>query len=589
MPRDNYPLMSSQLLAAMAGRLVHQLKPLAKQAQARLVEHPSMEPCAVYAVNGCLAIQSLGGDEDLLMKQASRVFRAPVRKLHPGELEAGYAIKLAVSPFLQGLDKVLQLQPWQLGEHKINPRPLTSMLAGGALMGGAGYLAGYGFDTLMGHADVDDRGRRTGAMMGAMLGAAPGAAWLGSRFLQRPSHHKLSPALLARYALAPTDQMAFAKLDPPMPKQGGVNMEFKEWRDESEADALDRIDAIVDGKNVGYLTSHPATDGGVWLKGMKVAPEHRGQGIGSALMQRAIDKYGEQLLSLRARPYDDKPMDQAKLQAFYAKYGFEPYDNEGRMRREPMRKEATMVKRRIGDYEAEVDRPKGFEKTFQTPRGPEVSKYPVDYGYLKGLINPDDNEDLDVFFGSGGPHFGRFMKGKTLSGTWEPDERKWYHGLTDEELEQVRQFYTGQDPTLLQDDVKFDTEEDWLADASSVAKKNASAFSGDFSVNTNHLGQVLWEGGADPQTLAAAMSAAQVASMIGKDIGSGGATPHQFGLLGAAIGAAGGGLQGYVAGNLVGKGLGLLTVLPPGTQQEFGRAGLTAGIASSLMHAFLAR
>lgn len=122
----------------------------------------------------------------------------------------------------------------------------------------------------------------------------------------------------------------------------------------------------------------------------------------------------------------------------------------------------------IGRYPVVIDRPLGTKKTFQTPGGPLETSYPTDYGYLDGLINPDDGEGLDVFVGSGGSRFGRFMKGNTLEGDWRPDERKWYHGLTDDEHAAVRGFYDQQDPTLLRDEQEFPDEASWLADVESV-------------------------------------------------------------------------------------------------------------------------
>lgn len=102
-----------------------------------------------------------------------------------------------------------------------------------------------------------------------------------------------------------------------------------------------------------------------------------------------------------------------------------------------------------------IDRPKGYVKSFPTPTGPVQKAYPVDYGYLHGLVNPDDGEPADVFLGSGGPHYGRFMKGKNLSGVWEPDERKWYAGLTDTELAAVRELFESQSKGLLRDHVSL--------------------------------------------------------------------------------------------------------------------------------------
>jgi inorganic pyrophosphatase len=118
----------------------------------------------------------------------------------------------------------------------------------------------------------------------------------------------------------------------------------------------------------------------------------------------------------------------------------------------------------IGAYPITVDRPAGFKKTFKTLEGPVEKEYPVDYGYFDAFINPDDEEGLDVFVGQGGPHYGRFMKGQTLTGKWQPDERKWYAGLSDEQLAAVMDMYLSQHPELLQDFQTFEDEKAFLKD-----------------------------------------------------------------------------------------------------------------------------
>jgi len=108
---------------------------------------------------------------------------------------------------------------------------------------------------------------------------------------------------------------------------------FSERVDDSKKNHLDRIDAHINGKNVGYLTSHAATEGGVWLKGLKVDPQYRSRGIAKKLLQIALNKYKGQDLRLRAKPYADEPLSMEQLQTFYLEFGFKPYDNEGRMLR----------------------------------------------------------------------------------------------------------------------------------------------------------------------------------------------------------------------------------------------------------------
>lgn len=127
-------------------------------------------------------------------------------------------------------------------------------------------------------------------------------------------------------------------------------------------------------------------------------------------------------------------------------------------------KTAALSPLRLGNQPIVIDRPAGFRKTFPTPAGPMEREYPVDYGYFHGITNPDDGEDADVFFGQGGSNYGRFMKGKNLSGQWEPDERKWYAGLTDEQLAAVKDLFESQSQGLLQDFVTFPDHTQLLAD-----------------------------------------------------------------------------------------------------------------------------
>ena len=105
-----------------------------------------------------------------------------------------------------------------------------------------------------------------------------------------------------------------------------------------------------------------------------------------------------------------------------------------------------------------IDRPKGYRKTFGTPSGPKKVTYPVDYGFFTGITNPDDDEEADVFVGTG-DLYGRFMKGDNLSGKWQPDERKWYWGLTQEELDAVKAMYDHPKSNLLRDWLTFDSPE----------------------------------------------------------------------------------------------------------------------------------
>jgi 8-oxo-dGTP pyrophosphatase MutT (NUDIX family)/GNAT superfamily N-acetyltransferase len=113
-----------------------------------------------------------------------------------------------------------------------------------------------------------------------------------------------------------------------------ADIEFKSFVSKRKGKRnLDRIDAIIDGKNVGYITSHPETDDpeAVWIKGMFVDPDHRGQGIARKLIQMKMEEAPGKKLRLRPKPFKDAPMDEDQLKSFYGSLGFKEYDKEGRM------------------------------------------------------------------------------------------------------------------------------------------------------------------------------------------------------------------------------------------------------------------
>ena len=119
------------------------------------------------------------------------------------------------------------------------------------------------------------------------------------------------------------------------------------------------------------------------------------------------------------------------------------------------------------DFEPElvIDRPKGYQKTFNTSKGKITQTYPMDYGYYKGMINPEDQEDVDLFVGTGGPHYGRFHKGNMTTGTWQPDEHKYYHGLTTDELGQLKNWWAeGHDTGLIRDWTSFKDRQELIND-----------------------------------------------------------------------------------------------------------------------------
>lgn len=133
------------------------------------------------------------------------------------------------------------------------------------------------------------------------------------------------------------------EVEPARSKQAAPQVTYSDWLDKAEDEPLYRFDAHADGKNVGYLTSHPGTDGDyTWLKGLKVDPTFRGQGVARRLLENALRHYAGQELRLRARPYEDAPLTADQLKTFYARYGFRGYDAEDRMVRRPRAKEAAL-------------------------------------------------------------------------------------------------------------------------------------------------------------------------------------------------------------------------------------------------------
>lgn len=110
------------------------------------------------------------------------------------------------------------------------------------------------------------------------------------------------------------------------------------------------------------------------------------------------------------------------------------------------------------------------------------------------------------------------------------------------------------------------------------------SFSEEPLIRTNELGQVLWGTRANPQTTAMTMGVVYGANQMPDPRSYPGVvTPHQTGLFGMAMGAAGGGIKGYATGYAVGKGLGILTGMPEDTQKTLRHSGAALGIISSLV------
>lgn len=103
-------------------------------------------------------------------------------------------------------------------------------------------------------------------------------------------------------------------------------------------------------------------------------------------------------------------------------------------------------------------------------------------------------------------------------------------------------------------------------------------------VKMDELGRVVWGSGASPQLAAMTMGAAYGSSqMPDPNAMPGKVTPHQTGLFGMMMGAAGGGIKGYLVGRTVGKGLGLLTGMPDATQNTLSQSGAAVGVLGTLV------
>lgn len=111
-----------------------------------------------------------------------------------------------------------------------------------------------------------------------------------------------------------------------------MKIKYTQYLDKSERQFIFRFDAHLEGKNIGYLTSHKSKDGDyIWLKGIYVKKKYRNKDIATTLLQRALRKYKGKEIRLRARPYKYFSLTTKQLIKFYEKFGFKAYDNEGRM------------------------------------------------------------------------------------------------------------------------------------------------------------------------------------------------------------------------------------------------------------------
>jgi hypothetical protein len=106
-------------------------------------------------------------------------------------------------------------------------------------------------------------------------------------------------------------------------------------------------------------------------------------------------------------------------------------------------------------------------------------------------------------------------------------------------------------------------------------------------IRTDELGRVLWGSQANPTTTVMTTGVMHGASqMYDPRALPGTVTPHQTGLLGLAMGAAGGGIKGYLVGYGAGKTLAMLTGLPPDMQEKITNTGLALGVLESVVPKF---
>lgn len=120
-----------------------------------------------------------------------------------------------------------------------------------------------------------------------------------------------------------------------MVKQAGGGYTLSEWTkkgdDKSDRD-VQRIDVHHKGKNVGFQTYHPGSDGDyVWVKSLYVDPKHRGKGVAKMLLDEVERKNKGKELRLRARPFRDKSVSADSLKEIYKKRGYVQYDEDNRM------------------------------------------------------------------------------------------------------------------------------------------------------------------------------------------------------------------------------------------------------------------
>jgi GNAT superfamily N-acetyltransferase len=96
-----------------------------------------------------------------------------------------------------------------------------------------------------------------------------------------------------------------------------------------EGGGLRRYDIHVEGKHIAYALVQEKS-GHVFLESIKTEKAHRKQGVGSKLLDRVIEDYGDRAIETLARSFGDRTraLKGDQLVAFYERRGFKRFGQE---------------------------------------------------------------------------------------------------------------------------------------------------------------------------------------------------------------------------------------------------------------------